>query len=90
MADLLRVSSGSPARQPLAQRRPRQRLHITPCPAAGDGSWSWRVAAGQNAAYDQFSNQIQLYYYGKGKDTLWYDPVFQVHPHPQGPPAQRL
>ena len=35
--------------------------------------------AGQNAAYDQFPNQYQLYYRGKGKNVLWYDPVFQVH-----------
>ena len=29
------------------------------------------MAAGQNAAYDQFHNQIQLYYYGKGKNVMW-------------------
>ena len=36
------------------------------------------MAAGQNAAYDQFNNQIQLYYRGKGKNVMWYDPVFQA------------
>ena len=36
------------------------------------------MVAGQNAAYDQFPNQYQLYYRGKGKNVLWYDPVFQV------------
>lgn len=48
------------------------------CVLVGEEKWSWRVVAGQNAAYDQFSNQYQLYYRGKGKGTLWYDPVFQV------------
>lgn len=40
--------------------------------------WSWRVVAGQNVAYDQFPCQYQLYYRGKAKNSLWYDPVFQV------------
>lgn len=40
--------------------------------------WSWRVVAGQNVAYDQFPNQYQLFYHGKAKNSLWYDPVFQV------------
>ncbi|KAL3700555.1 hypothetical protein R1sor_018577 [Riccia sorocarpa] len=40
--------------------------------------WSWRVVAGQNAAYDQFPNQYQIFYRGKAKGSLWYDPVFQV------------
>ncbi|EFJ31817.1 hypothetical protein SELMODRAFT_408066 [Selaginella moellendorffii] len=43
----------------------------------GTLKWSWRVAAGQNAAYDHFANQIQLYYRGT-KNSMWYDPVFQV------------
>eukprot|EP00898_Chlorokybus_atmophyticus_P003607 jgi/Chlat1/4247/Chrsp27S04324 len=40
--------------------------------------WSWRAVAGQNAAYDHFNNQYQLYYYGKSTTAFWYDPVFQV------------
>lgn len=39
-------------------------------------AWSWKVAAGQNAAYDQFPNQIQVFY--RTKNSMWYDPVFQV------------
>ena len=40
---------------------------------------SWKVACGANVAYDQFSDQNQLFYPGKGKTTdLWYDPVFKV------------
>ena len=38
---------------------------------------SWMVACGANVAYDQFPNQNQLFYKGKGKD-MWYDPVFKV------------
>ena len=34
--------------------------------------------AGQNAAYDQFPCQYQIFYRGKAKNSLWYDPVFQV------------
>ena len=44
----------------------------------GKKKWSWRVVAGQNVAYDQFPCQYQLYYRGKAKNSLWYDPVFQV------------
>jgi hypothetical protein len=40
--------------------------------------WSWRVVAGQNAAYDQFPSQYQMFYRGKAKGSMWYDPVFQV------------
>lgn len=40
--------------------------------------WSWRVVAGQNAAYDQFPCQYQMFYRGKAKGSMWYDPVFQV------------
>ena len=38
--------------------------------------WSWRVAAGQNPAFDHFPAQHQLYY-KKGR-SMWYDPVFAV------------
>ena len=34
--------------------------------------------AGQNAAYDQFPCQYQIFYRGKAKNSMWYDPVFQV------------
>lgn len=44
----------------------------------GKERWSWRVAAGQNAAYDQFNDQYQIYYRAKAKGSFWYDPVFQV------------
>lgn len=44
----------------------------------GERQWSWRVVAGQNAAYDQFPCQYQIFYRGKAKASLWYDPVFQV------------
>ena len=40
--------------------------------------WSWRVVAGQNAAYDQFPCQYQIFYRGKARGTMWYDPVFTV------------
>ncbi|KAG0631809.1 hypothetical protein M758_1G280700 [Ceratodon purpureus] len=40
--------------------------------------YSWRVVAGQNAAYDQFPCQYQLFYRGKAKGSMWYDPVFKV------------
>jgi hypothetical protein len=39
---------------------------------------SWRVIAGQNAAYDAFPCQYQLFYPGRGKTSFWYDPVFKV------------
>ena len=44
----------------------------------GKLEWSWRVAAGQNPAYDQFPCQFQIFYRGKAKGSVWYDPVFQV------------
>ncbi|KAK9839677.1 hypothetical protein WJX81_005418 [Elliptochloris bilobata] len=44
----------------------------------GKDEWSWRVVAGQNAAYDQFPCQFQLFYRGKARNSLWYDPVFRV------------
>ncbi|KAL4427643.1 hypothetical protein ABPG75_001732 [Micractinium tetrahymenae] len=40
--------------------------------------FSWRVFAGKNAAYDFFPCQFQLFYRGKGKGGIWYDPTFQV------------
>ncbi|KAJ6815838.1 uncharacterized protein M6B38_418360 [Iris pallida] len=44
----------------------------------GDLEWSWRVVAGQNPAYDQFPCQYQLFYRGKARGSVWYEPVFQV------------
>ena len=44
----------------------------------GSLEWSWRVAAGQNPAYDQFPCQYQLFYRGKARGSFWYEPVFQV------------
>ncbi len=44
-------------------------------------AWSWRVVAGQNAAYDQFPCQYQIFYHARTKNTMWYDPVFKVCPH---------
>jgi len=39
---------------------------------------SWKVVTGQNAAYDIFPNQHQIFYRGKRKRSFWYDPVFQA------------
>ena len=39
---------------------------------------SWRVIAGQNAAYDAFPCQYQIFYPGRGRKTFWYDPIFKV------------
>ena len=47
--------------------------------------YSWRVVAGQNAAYDQFPCQYQMFYRGKSKGSMWYDPVFQVQNFPVSP-----
>lgn len=44
--------------------------------------WSWKVVCGQNAAYDTFPCQYQLFY-RKGKQ-VWYDPVFKVFTQPDG------
>ncbi|GAX80573.1 hypothetical protein CEUSTIGMA_g8010.t1 [Chlamydomonas eustigma] len=44
----------------------------------GDLPYSWLVAAGKNPAYDYFPAQHQLFYRGKGKGVLWYEPVFKV------------
>ena len=55
--------------------------------AALGGSWgsegdptpfSWRVIAGQNAAYDQFPCQYQIFYAGGARSSMWYQPVFRV------------
>ena len=32
----------------------------------------------KNAAYDFFPCQFQLFYRGRGKGGMWYDPAFQV------------
>ncbi|GMH65508.1 hypothetical protein TrST_g10150 [Triparma strigata] len=39
---------------------------------------SWKVACGANVAYDQFTDQNQLFYKGRGEKDMWYDPVFKV------------
>jgi len=39
---------------------------------------SWRVVAGKNPAYDYFPCQYQLFYPGKAKGSMWYEPVFKV------------
>ncbi|CAI5466894.1 unnamed protein product [Closterium sp. Yama58-4] len=44
----------------------------------GQLPWSWRVVAGQNAAYDQFPCQFQIFYRGKARGSVWYDPVFTI------------
>ena len=36
------------------------------------------MVAGQNAAYDQFPCQYQIFYRVKARQAMWYDPVFQV------------
>lgn len=33
---------------------------------------------GQNPAYDFFPSQHQIFYRGKGRGQMWYDPVFKV------------
>jgi hypothetical protein len=44
----------------------------------GEERHSWKVVTGQNAAYDIFPNQHQIFYRGKRKKQFWYDPVFQA------------
>lgn len=44
----------------------------------GKEKWSWRVASGKNPAYDYFPCQFQLYYRGRAKGSIWYDPIFKV------------
>ena len=42
-------------------------------------NFSWRVFAGQNAAFDRFPCQYQLFYPGRrAKNSFWYRPVFKV------------
>lgn len=43
-----------------------------------DHPFSWRVAAGKNPAYDYFPCQFQLFYRGKARGSMWYDPIFKV------------
>ncbi|EFN53021.1 hypothetical protein CHLNCDRAFT_26298, partial [Chlorella variabilis] len=38
----------------------------------------WWTAGFKNAAYDFFPCQFQLFYRGKGRGGMWYDPAFQV------------
>ncbi|CAM9486818.1 unnamed protein product [Choristocarpus tenellus] len=40
--------------------------------------YSWKVVCGQNPAYDFFPSQHQIFYRGRGKGQMWYDPVFKV------------
>ncbi|KAI7835779.1 hypothetical protein COHA_010322 [Chlorella ohadii] len=51
---------------------------LAPLRSGEELPYSWRVFAGKNAAYDFFPCQNQLFYRGKGKGGMWYDPVFQV------------
>lgn len=44
----------------------------------GNLKWSWKIACGKNPAYDYFPCQFQLFYRGKGRGVVWYDPVFKV------------
>jgi hypothetical protein len=39
---------------------------------------SWLVAAGKNPAYDYFPCQHQVFYRGKGRGQMWYEPIFKV------------
>jgi hypothetical protein len=41
-------------------------------------SYSWRVFAGKNAAYDKFPCQYQLFFPGKARNSFWYRPIFKV------------
>eukprot|EP00903_Cladosiphon_okamuranus_P006721 g6558.t1 len=44
----------------------------------GKEAFSWKVVCGQNPAYDFFPSQHQIFYRGRGKNEMWYDPVFKV------------
>ena len=44
----------------------------------GEERHSWKVVTGQNAAYDIFPNQHQIFYRGNSRRSFWYDPVFQA------------
>lgn len=50
----------------------------TPPGTPADLPHSWIVAGGKNPAYDHFPCQHQIYYRGKGKGVLWYEPVFKA------------
>lgn len=63
-------------------------IDSAPC-HAGKEDWSWRVVAGQNAAYDQFPCQYQIFYRGKARNSMWYDPVFQVSATESASPSRR-
>jgi hypothetical protein len=41
-------------------------------------TFSWRVFAGMNAAFDRFPCQYQLFFPGKAKGSFWYRPIFKV------------
>jgi len=40
---------------------------------------SWMLVCGQNPAYDEFPCQYQVFYRGRAKNSLWYNPVFKVN-----------
>jgi len=40
---------------------------------------SWMLVCGQNPAYDEFPCQYQMFYRGKARNSLWYNPVFKLH-----------
>ena len=44
----------------------------------GEETFSWRVFAGMNAAFDRFPCQYQLFFPGKAKGSFWYRPIFKV------------
>jgi len=39
---------------------------------------SWILVCGQNPAYDEFPCQYQMFFRGKARNSLWYNPVFKV------------
>ena len=39
---------------------------------------SWKIVCGANPAYDAFPAQHQIFYPGKAKESIWYDPVFKA------------
>mmetsp|Transcript_19800 Transcript_19800/g.64361 ORF Transcript_19800/g.64361 Transcript_19800/m.64361 type:complete len:518 (+) Transcript_19800:33-1586(+) len=44
-----------------------------------DSPSSWMLVCGQNPAYDEFPCQFQMFYRGKAKKSIWYNPVFKVN-----------
>jgi hypothetical protein len=42
------------------------------------------VAAGKNPAYDFFPCQHQVFYRGKGRGVMWYEPIFKVRARHRG------